>query len=197
MLSEGAGEPISSTWSMPAGTADVRCCGFTRSRVPVTGPRGRTALPSDRASILVRCASGARRGLADPAELRPVHPEAVEHDRELPGERRLVALPAPRPGDPQRPGLQRREPPDPEEHHVGRLEQRGPHLGVARLADVAGAVDLAGLVALRRQPEVRADVPGRSEEHTSELQSRQYLVCRLLLAKKKELPGLVVRCGVP
>src|SRR3712207_9111510 len=29
--------------------------------------------------------------------------------------------------------------------------------------------------------------PGvRSEEHTSELQSRQYLVCRLLLEKKKE-----------
>src|SRR3712207_7816415 len=31
-------------------------------------------------------------------------------------------------------------------------------------------------------------VPGRrrSEEHTSELQSRQYLVCRLLLEKKKQ-----------
>src|SRR3712207_6892873 len=28
---------------------------------------------------------------------------------------------------------------------------------------------------------------GRSEEHTSELQSRQYLVCRLLLEKKKDL----------
>src|SRR3712207_7865723 len=28
----------------------------------------------------------------------------------------------------------------------------------------------------------------RSEEHTSELQSRQYLVCRLLLEKKKTLP---------
>src|SRR3712207_7282944 len=28
---------------------------------------------------------------------------------------------------------------------------------------------------------------GRSEEHTSELQSRQYLVCRLLLEKKKKL----------
>src|SRR3712207_8235379 len=27
----------------------------------------------------------------------------------------------------------------------------------------------------------------RSEEHTSELQSRQYLVCRLLLEKKKHL----------
>src|SRR3712207_7515891 len=34
----------------------------------------------------------------------------------------------------------------------------------------------------------RADLPRRrrrSEEHTSELQSRQYLVCRLLLEKKK------------
>src|SRR3712207_7012057 len=38
----------------------------------------------------------------------------------------------------------------------------------------------------------RADLPladaaaPRSEEHTSELQSRQYLVCRLLLEKKKK-----------
>src|SRR3712207_7832390 len=33
----------------------------------------------------------------------------------------------------------------------------------------------------------RLDGPnGRSEEHTSELQSRQYLVCRLLLEKKKK-----------
>src|SRR3712207_6986689 len=31
-------------------------------------------------------------------------------------------------------------------------------------------------------------VLGRSEEHTSELQSRQYLVCRLLLEKKKIKP---------
>src|SRR3712207_8422604 len=43
------------------------------------------------------------------------------------------------------------------------------------------------LGALRRQ---RREVLGvvhrpRSEEHTSELQSRQYLVCRLLLEKKK------------
>src|SRR3712207_8906609 len=30
-----------------------------------------------------------------------------------------------------------------------------------------------------------ARLPFRSEEHTSELQSRQYLVCRLLLEKKK------------
>src|ERR1035437_5732358 len=47
----------------------------------------------------------------------------------------------------------------------------------------------------------------RSEEHTSELQSRQYLVCRLLLEKKqrsllgphdfsdKALPALMHTCG--
>src|SRR3712207_8085572 len=34
--------------------------------------------------------------------------------------------------------------------------------------------------------------PSRSEEHTSELQSRQYLVCRLLLEKKKIKHGLLV-----
>src|SRR3712207_7827119 len=32
----------------------------------------------------------------------------------------------------------------------------------------------------------RCSVRRRSEEHTSELQSRQYLVCRLLLEKKKK-----------
>src|SRR3712207_7370234 len=40
----------------------------------------------------------------------------------------------------------------------------------------------------RGQREFVAEVLGhspRSEEHTSELQSRQYLVCRLLLEKKK------------
>src|SRR3712207_8149506 len=37
----------------------------------------------------------------------------------------------------------------------------------------------------------RSKRPVRSEEHTSELQSRQYLVCRLLLEKKKRsrIPG--------
>src|SRR5947209_11289110 len=33
------------------------------------------------------------------------------------------------------------------------------------------------------------EVIQRSEEHTSELQSRQYLVCRLLLEKKKTNPS--------
>src|SRR3712207_7491859 len=36
----------------------------------------------------------------------------------------------------------------------------------------------------------------RSEEHTSELQSRQYLVCRLLLEKKKNTRYDVERCAI-
>src|SRR5947209_12027902 len=46
-----------------------------------------------------------------------------------------------------------------------------------------------------------AVLPGRrrSEEHTSELQSRQYLVCRLLLEKKKpapsSTPSVKINCG--
>src|SRR3712207_7714013 len=36
----------------------------------------------------------------------------------------------------------------------------------------------------------------RSEEHTSELQSRQYLVCRLLLEKKKSIQYFVLRLPI-
>src|SRR5947209_20479350 len=39
---------------------------------------------------------------------------------------------------------------------------------------------------LRRYEKVMRSSRARSEEHTSELQSRQYLVCRLLLEKKKK-----------
>src|SRR3712207_6852132 len=46
------------------------------------------------------------------------------------------------------------------------------------------------LAQLRAEPllvrQQRGAQLGRSEEHTSELQSRQYLVCRLLLEKKKK-----------
>src|SRR3712207_8129436 len=42
------------------------------------------------------------------------------------------------------------------------------------------------VLAHRRAPKIRVD--DRSEEHTSELQSRQYLVCRLLLEKKNTRP---------
>src|SRR3712207_8584639 len=57
-----------------------------------------------------------------------------------------------------------------------------PHT-VQALAEVTG-VELGQLCdALTRNAE---RVFGRSEEHMSELQSRQYLVCRLLLEKKKK-----------
>src|SRR2546422_3262646 len=36
-------------------------------------------------------------------------------------------------------------------------------------------------------------IASRSEEHTSELQSRLHLVCRLLLEKKKNFPGPAFR----
>src|SRR2546422_5024217 len=39
--------------------------------------------------------------------------------------------------------------------------------------------------------------PGRSEEHTSELQSRLHLVCRLLLEKKKKTPPQSKACRPP
>src|SRR3712207_7483886 len=62
------------------------------------------------------------------------------------------------------------------------LPQRGGERRLARV--VARAERLPGaahqaLQRLQRHP--------RSEEHTSELQSRQYLVCRLLLEKKKKI----------
>src|SRR3712207_7099211 len=51
------------------------------------------------------------------------------------------------------------------------------------LQPVEQALALVGQLVLPRR-EVH-----RSEEHTSELQSRQYIVCRLLLEKKKRRPS--------
>src|SRR3712207_8944660 len=51
-----------------------------------------------------------------------------------------------------------------------------------RLADWSLRRELLALARNRSLPERK-----RSEEHTSELQSRQYLVCRLLLEKKKKI----------
>src|SRR2546422_7203513 len=48
-------------------------------------------------------------------------------------------------------------------------------------------------VAVRFPAHIGVDGVGRSEEHTSELQSRLHLVCRLLLEKKKGGPPLIVR----
>src|SRR3712207_8364082 len=54
-----------------------------------------------------------------------------------------------------------------------------------RAAGGAGGAPAAGLLPHPSERPRAAGGAGRSEEHTSELQSRQYLVCRLLLEKKK------------
>src|SRR2546428_5647595 len=52
---------------------------------------------------------------------------------------------------------------------------------------IAGTTALWGLVMLLADRQARpAPPPRRSEEHTSELQSRSDVVCRLLLEKKKK-----------
>src|SRR3712207_6955164 len=56
-----------------------------------------------------------------------------------------------------------------------------------------------GLRLALMRPESVTGLVVRSEEHTSELQSRQYLVCRLLLEKKKTISNaclifLVLNC---
>src|SRR3712207_7540239 len=58
----------------------------------------------------------------------------------------------------------------------------------ARANEVNAAYDyVAALANLNRSlGRYASDTLARSEEHTSELQSRQYLVCRLLLEKKKK-----------
>src|SRR2546423_10325919 len=56
-----------------------------------------------------------------------------------------------------------------------------------------GMVEGAGVEPHARRPERPSIAHGarqRSEEHTSELQSLAYLVCRLLLEKKKKKPTL-------
>src|SRR5215217_8639381 len=62
---------------------------------------------------------------------------------------------------------------------------------VAALAPQFGSAQVQqavlGIRGFCREPDQH--LPRRSEEHTSELQSRQYLVCRLLLEKKKKNPS--------
>src|SRR3712207_7999226 len=75
----------------------------------------------------------------------------------------------PEPGPPHAHGQARR---------VDRAGRRTPRLAPARRAEPARPGVFSGGGARKKLT--------RSEEHTSELQSRQYLVCRLLLEKKKK-----------
>src|SRR3712207_7461837 len=72
---------------------------------------------------------------------------------------------------------------------IAPLASRGRTLGAVSFVAAESrrrytADDLALAVELARRAATAVD-NARSEEHTSELQSRQYLVCRLLLEKKK------------
>src|SRR3712207_8880397 len=48
------------------------------------------------------------------------------------------------------------------------------------------AMKVTGTMPIKKATAALPSTQSRSEEHTSELQSRQYLVCRLLLEKKKK-----------
>src|SRR3989449_7014449 len=71
--------------------------------------------------------------------------------------------------------------------HVGRAHRALELL--AAHADAVAHLDGGREAALPREVEQR-----RSEEHTSELQSRLHLVCRLLLEKKKPNEALEMLC---
>src|SRR5690606_40110787 len=76
--------------------------------------------------------------------------------------------------------------PDRDEHAAERgldlrcLVELGPHALVEQLIQPGGGVEVV------RADGGRLGEHQRSEEHTSELQSRENLVCRLLLEKKKQ-----------
>src|SRR5207302_10808398 len=61
-------------------------------------------------------------------------------------------------------------------------------------ATVTYASSIARAIASQSRPLSRCTPTQRSEEHTSELQSRENLVCRLLLEKKKRCQGRL-RCA--
>src|SRR3712207_7637136 len=71
-------------------------------------------------------------------------------------------------------------------HPLGTPEDVADQRGVDLDLGIEHRVLRRPLTLVPATPKVADDLlVGRSEEHTSELQSRQYLVCRLLLEKKK------------
>src|SRR3712207_8917924 len=62
-----------------------------------------------------------------------------------------------------------------------RRQLKGQQQGIAR-----SQIDRRAVVPIQSASVYNTDQRERSEEHTSELQSRQYLVCRLLLEKKNK-----------
>src|SRR5690554_7156270 len=73
-------------------------------------------------------------------------------------------------------GVEQRQHGDRHDHLLGHAHETVP------VGDAQGGVED------RREP---AQLDRRSEEHTSELQSRPHLVCRLLLEKKKKQENII------
>src|SRR3712207_8682118 len=72
-----------------------------------------------------------------------------------------------------------------DEREAGGAVRAGPERDVRARTSGHGATALGGCSLGVPGRDTRPATGARSEEHTSELQSRQYLVCRLLLEKKK------------
>src|SRR5258707_10048089 len=70
--------------------------------------------------------------------------------------------------------------------------QRSPPLSTLKMSNGGNIASLWLLQTFDSEIEPQGQAPVRSEEHTSELQSRQYLVCRLLLEKKKKHDSLII-----
>src|SRR3712207_7245179 len=70
--------------------------------------------------------------------------------------------------------------------HAGGLHRVGDEGEAVRALLAVGDAESALVYVYPVGDDAGADAVVRSEEHTSELQSRQYLVCRLLLEKKKK-----------
>src|SRR5258707_3992960 len=80
--------------------------------------------------------------------------------------------------------LFRSRPPRADRQRSGRAHSRTEHDHLGGFRDIAGVPEIADARDVVFGPFQQDEVRWRSEEHTSELQSRQYLVCRLLLEKK-------------
>src|SRR5690606_22714080 len=149
-----------------AGAAAVHVLPHHEDHIPTRGANRDRALIVGRLEVqrrvLVRGATG--------RDLRGVGRSAGDHRVRGVG-RALVAVGVHREGEPRQRGARRRVPR--EAQAVGQARAR-------RVADQAVVVvDGSGL---HRDDDLGGQ--GRSEEHTSELQSRENLVCRLLLEKK-------------
>src|SRR5690625_6846444 len=90
-------------------------------------------------------------------------------------------------GAPDSAGEVRRSAPVNGEHSLVMLSERPPARNASAPRQTgAGQSPASGRAPEQRQKGALCELVGRSEEHTSELQSRGHLVCRLLLEKKKK-----------